>query len=147
MQMHALLPVFGSGLAVISSFKPSFLLCLDYLKVLGAVFDVVEPLFLDALSLGLAVAATKARALAIAVEVETGHASSVDMARGLVIHLSAMGAAILHGASPALVMRWMLCWLMPLPSRSWRVSARASRASLTISQAEQSQSLCSREPN
>jgi len=106
MQMHALLSIFCSRLAVVSSLKPSFFLRLDNLKVLGPVFDIVEPFFLDPLRLCLASAAAKAGAPPIAVKIEAALPGTIDVPGELVGDLPAIGAAIFHDASPALVMRW-----------------------------------------
>lgn len=79
-QMHTLLPVLCCGFAIVGLLEIGLLFCLDGLKILGAVFDIVESLFFFALSRRLGKTTAKAGTSAVAVEVKSASARTIDVA-------------------------------------------------------------------
>lgn len=97
MVWHPLLAVLCGLHRVIGAFVIFSFSRQDSSEVLGAIFQIIKPLLLDPLRLGLAVSTAKARAFAITVKVEAGISSPVDVTGRLVGFLPAMCAAVFHG--------------------------------------------------
>lgn len=99
MERHPPLAFCRSLHRIIGALEILVFLGFEHRAVLGAIFQIIKALLLDALRFGFAGAPAKTETFPIAVEAEAKRTSTIDVTSRLIVYLPTMCAAKFHGVS------------------------------------------------